>query len=133
MNTIHRGIIALTGHRVGWKAAGMPVLKLTTTGRRSKEPRTVMLTAPLREGNTWVVVASRGGDDEHPAWYLNVCDDPSVTIETGPGVRIPATARIANAAERERMWPQITTKYANYAAYQRKTSREIPLVILEPR
>lgn len=131
MNAIHRGIITLTGHRVGWKAGGMPVLKLTTTGRRSGEPRTVMLTSPLQEGNAWVLVASKGGDDDHPAWYLNLRDNPSVVIETGPGKQTQATARIATAAERERMWPAITQVYANYAAYQKRTEREIPLVIIE--
>ena len=132
MNTIHRGIIALTGNKVGWKAGGMPVLKLTTTGRRSGEPRTVMLTSPLQEGDTWVIVASRGGDDDHPAWFLNLRDHPSVTIETGPGIRSQAKARIADADERARMWPKITAVYENYAAYQRRTQREIPLVVIEP-
>ncbi len=132
MNTVHRGILTLTGNKVGWRAGGMPVLKLTTTGRKSGQPRTVMLTSPLQEGETWVIVASRGGDDEHPAWFLNLRDNPSVTIETAPGVRTSATARIANASERERMWPMITSTYANYAGYQRRTEREIPLVILEP-
>lgn len=132
MNALHRGILTLSGNRIGWRAGGMPVLKLTTTGRRSGQPRTVMLTSPLQDGDAWVIVASRGGDDEHPAWYLNLRDNPSVTIETTPGVRLPATARIASASERERMWPKITSVYANYAGYQRRTSREIPLVILEP-
>ena len=109
----------------------MPVLKLTTTGRRSGQPRTVMLTSPLQEGDTWVIVASRGGDDEHPAWYLNLRDNPAVTIETAPGVRVEATARVADDSERARMWPQITSAYAHYAAYQRRTRREIPLVVLE--
>lgn len=132
MNTIHRGIITLTGNKVGWKAGGMPVLKLTTTGRRSGQPRTVMLTSPLQEGDTWVIVASRGGDDDHPAWFLNLRDNPSVTIETGPGTSLRATARIASASERERLWPQITAAYSNYASYQQRTQREIPLVIIEP-
>lgn len=132
MNTIHRGIIALTGNKVGWKAGGMPVIKLTTTGRRSGEPRSVMLTSPVQEGNTWIIVASKGGDDDHPAWFLNLRDNPSVTIETGPGTSLRATARIASASERERLWPQITAAYSNYASYQQRTQREIPLVMIEP-
>lgn len=131
MNMIHRGVLTLSGNRIGWRAGGMPVLKLTTTGRKSGQPRTVMLTSPLREGDSWVIVASRGGDDEHPAWFLNLRDNPSVTIETEPGRAVPAIARIANATERDRMWPKITSIYANYAAYQRRTEREIPLVIIE--
>ncbi len=132
MNTIHRGIIALTGNRVGWKAGGMPVIKLTTVGRRSGEPRSVMLTSPVREGRAWIVVASKGGDDDHPAWFLNLRDNPSVTIESGPGAIHRATARIATAAERERLWPRITAAYSNYASYQNRTQREIPLVMIEP-
>lgn len=110
----------------------MPVLKLTTTGRRSGQPRTVMLTSPLQEGKSWIVVASKGGDDDHPDWFLNLKDNPSVTIETSPGVVVSATARIATKDERERMWPRITSVYANYAGYQKRTSREIPLVVIEP-
>lgn len=131
MNAIHRGILTISGNKVGWRAGGMPVLKLTTIGRRTGQPRTVMLTSPLQEGDSWVLVASRGGDDENPAWFLNLRDNPAVTIETAPGVRTAATARIADAAERERMWPKITSVYANYAAYQRRTERTIPLVIVE--
>jgi hypothetical protein len=66
-NALHRGLVKLTGGRLGWKALGMPVLELTTTGRRSGVPRTVMLTSPLRDGDAIVVVASKGGDDDHPA------------------------------------------------------------------
>ena len=132
MNTIHRGIIALTGNRIGWTAGGMPVIKLTTTGRKSGVPRSVMLTSPVQEGKTWIIVASKGGDDDHPAWFLNLRDNPTVTVEPGPGVSHRATARIANAAERERLWPQITAAYSNYASYQRRTEREIPLVLIEP-
>ena len=79
-----------------------------------------------------MIVASKGGDDDHPAWFLNLRDNPSVTIETAPGEVVGANARIATASERARMWPKITSVYANYGGYQKKTSREIPLVILEP-
>lgn len=132
MNAVHRSIITLSGNRIGWRAGGMPVLRLTTTGRRSGQARTVMLTSPVQEGSTWVLVASKGGDDDHPAWYLNILDNPSVTIETGPGKVLSATARVADTAERERLWPQITKAYGNYEGYQRRTARQIPLVIVEP-
>ena len=72
MNTMHRGVLKLSGGRLGWEAGNMPVVELTTTGRRSGEPRTVMLTSPIQEGDTIVVVASRGGDDQNPAWFLNL-------------------------------------------------------------
>ena len=131
MNALHRGLLKLSGGRLGWDAAGMKVVELTTTGRKSGEPRSVMLTSPLQEGDTIVLVASRGGDPTHPAWFLNLRDNPDVTIKDRKGTR-PAKARPATADERARMWPTITSRYKNYANYQTKTDREIPLVLVEP-
>lgn len=133
MNAAHRLLITVTGGRVGHDAMGMPVLELTTVGRRSGEPRTVLLTAPMREGDAYVVVASRGGDDQHPAWFLNLRDQPDVEVAVKDGPRAPMHARIADPDTRARLWPQIAERYRNYAGYQRKTEREIPLVLLEPR
>ena len=110
----------------------MPVLELTTTGRKSGEPRSVMLTSPVQEGDTIVVVASRGGDDHHPAWFLNLRDQPRVEVAFKGGARVPYTARAATADERARLWPQVTATYKGYAGYQSKTDREIPLVLLDP-
>jgi deazaflavin-dependent oxidoreductase (nitroreductase family) len=132
MNSVHRAVGRLTGGRVGYQFGGMPVLELVTTGRRSGQPRAVMLTAPLREGDAYVVVASRGGDDRHPAWFHNLRDNPDVLVAVGDAARTPMTARIATPEERARMWPQIAQRYRNYAGYQRRTEREIPLVLLEP-
>ncbi len=132
MNGVHRTILTLTGGRVGWRAANMPVLELTTTGRKSGEPRSVMLTSPLQEGDTTVVVASRGGDDHHPAWFLNLRDDPAVQVARQGGPKQPMTASVATAEERARMWPKITADHKNYAGYQKRTDREIPLVLLKP-
>jgi deazaflavin-dependent oxidoreductase (nitroreductase family) len=132
MESSHRLLQRLTRGRAGWNIAGMPVVELTTTGRRSGERRATMLTSPVRDGEAYVVVASRGGDDRHPAWFLNLRDDPNVevVIEARPSVAM--LARIATTEERARLWPLITAKYANYAGYQQKTDREIPLVLLEP-
>ena len=132
MNTVHRGLLAVSGGRIGWTAGGMPALELTTTGRKSGQKRSVMLTSPLQEGDDIVIVASRGGDDVHPAWFLNLRDDPAVEVSWKGGPTTPMTARIADADERERMWPVITKDFKNYAGYQKKTDREIPLVILSP-
>lgn len=132
MNAIHRGLLAVTFGKVGWKAGGMPVLELTTTGRKSGQERSCMLTSPLQMGDTYVIVASRGGDDHHPAWYLNLEANPDVQIAIGGKAKQRRRARIATAAERADLWPQITAKYRNYAGYQSKTTREIPLVLLEP-
>ena len=131
MNTVHRGLLKVTGGRIGWTAGGMPALELTTTGRKSGQPRSVMLTSPLQEGDSIVIVASRGGDDQHPAWFLNLRDDPRVEVSFKGEPTRPMTARIADAEERARMWPLVTGKYKNYAGYQDKTDREIPLVVLE--
>jgi deazaflavin-dependent oxidoreductase (nitroreductase family) len=132
MNAIHRGLLAVTFGKVGWKAGGMPVLELTTTGRKSGQERSCMLTSPLQVGDTYVIVASRGGDDHHPAWYLNLEANPDVQVAVGGKAKQRRRARIATADERAEMWPQITAQYRNYAGYQSKTTREIPLVLLEP-
>ena len=133
MNTVHRGLLKISGGRVGWNASRMPVLELTTTGRKSGEPRSVMLTSPVQEGSTVVVVASRGGDDQHPAWFLNLRDNPDVDVVMGGKPKQRMRARVANSEERARLWPLVTADHKNYAGYQTKTTREIPLVLLEPR
>jgi deazaflavin-dependent oxidoreductase (nitroreductase family) len=132
MNNVHRALVKITGGRVGYDAMGMPVLELTTIGRKSGQPRSVMLTAPLTENGNLVIVASRGGDDVHPAWFLNLRANPKVEVSVKGGPKQPMTAHIATAEERARMWPQIAGKYSNYAGYQKKTGREIPLVVLDP-
>ncbi|MDQ1731562.1 MAG: hypothetical protein QOK10_1721 [Pseudonocardiales bacterium] len=132
MNATHRVLLKLTGNRVGASIAGMPSLELTTTGRKSGQPRSVMLSSPLQRGQTYVVVASRGGDDVHPAWFLNLRDNPDVDVRVVGKPKQRMQARIATAEERAEMWPLIADKYRNYAGYQKRTEREIPLVLLEP-
>jgi len=132
MESSHRFLQWITRGRVGWRIAGMPVIELTMIGRHSGEPRATMLTSPLRDGDAYVVVASRGGDDRHPAWFLNLRDNPHVEAVIEGRSRAPMLARVASAEERARLWPIITKSYANYAGYQRKTRREIPLVLIEP-
>ena len=132
MNTVHRGLLKISAGRLGWRIGKMPVVELTTTGRKSGLPRSVMLTSPLQEGMTIVVVASRGGDDQHPAWFLNLRDNPEVEVSMNGESKRPMRARPATPEERARMWPKIAAEYKNYAGYQTKTDREIPLVLLEP-
>ena len=132
MNGAHRLLLAVTRGRVGYDALGMPVLELTTVGRRSGESRSVMLTAPLEVDGHPVIVASRGGDDRHPAWFLNLRAHPEVQVSMKGGPRTPMHARIVGPDERAQLWPRIAGKYPNYAGYQRRTTREIPLVVLEP-
>jgi deazaflavin-dependent oxidoreductase (nitroreductase family) len=131
MNAIHRGLLTISGGKAGWRVSDMPVLRLTTIGRKSGQPRSVILTSPIQEGTTLVVVASRGGDDHHPAWFLNLRANPQVEVAyQGQPVR-PMRARVADAQERERLWPLVVADHQNYAGYQTKTEREIPLVLLE--
>lgn len=131
-NTVHRTLMKLSGGRFGWELIKMPVVELTTIGRTSGLPRTVLLTAPYTEGDRYVVVASRGGDDHHPAWYLNLVANPQVEVTTKAHGKRAMTARVATPEERAELWPVITGKYKNYAGYQSKTTREIPLVLLDP-
>ena len=132
MNAVHRVMLKASGGRIGWNLIGMPVLELTTTGRKSGLPRTVMLTSPLQEGSTYVVVASRGGDDKAPAWLHNIEASGAVQVSLGGKPATAWSARVATPQERARMWPVLSSKHKNYAGYQRKTEREIPLVLLTP-
>jgi deazaflavin-dependent oxidoreductase (nitroreductase family) len=132
MNGVHRSVLKLSGGLIGWRVGGMPALELTTTGRRSGQPRTTMLTSPVQEGDAIVIVASRGGDDHHPAWFFNLREHPEVTVKFAGKPTAPMRARVANPEERAALWPRVEAAYKGYAGYQKKTEREIPLVLLEP-
>ena len=132
MNAAHRAVLALSFGRLGWTAGNMPVLELTTTGRKSGRRHSVMLTSPIQQGPTLVVVASRGGDDQAPAWYLNLIAHPDVDVALQGKTAVPMRARVASPDERARLWPRVTAEYRNYAQYQTRTDRQIPLVMLEP-
>ena len=134
MNRTHKIVLQVSGGRLGWFIPGyrMPAIQLTTIGRKTGQPRTTMLTSPYQDGATIVLVASAGGNDQHPAWYLNLVSNPDVTVsfQGKPAQRMQAVT--ANAEERGRLWPIITQEHPHYAGYQRKTNREIPLVLLTP-
>jgi deazaflavin-dependent oxidoreductase (nitroreductase family) len=128
LSALHRGIYSASGGRTGKRIAGMPVLLLTTVGRRSGKQRTVPLTY-FEEGETIVLVASYGGRPHHPAWFENLLAHPDVDVRIGNDVR-RMTARRATPEERARLWPRIVETYDGYRAYQEKTTREIPLAVL---
>jgi deazaflavin-dependent oxidoreductase (nitroreductase family) len=132
MNALHRVVLKVSFGKLGWNAGSMPVVELTTTGRKSGQPRTVLLTSPVQEGDAVIVVASKGGEDTHPAWFLNLRDDPAVKVGVGGKAAAPYTATVLPDAERDALWPQIEASYKGYAGYQRKTDRKIPLVRLTP-
>ena len=132
MNAIHKVVLTASGGRLGWDFMNMPALELTTTGRKSGQPRSVMLTSPIQQGDTLVVVGSKGGDAGHPSWFLNLRDDPNVEVSWKGGPRKPMVARVATADERATLWPEVVRRYSGYGQYQARTKREIPLVLLEP-
>jgi deazaflavin-dependent oxidoreductase (nitroreductase family) len=132
MNVIHRILLLVSGGRLGWTAEGMPVLELTTTGRKSGQPHLVMLTSPLQEGAVIVVVASGGGARTPPAWFLNLRDNPDVGVRLQGDPKHQMRGRVAAAAERQRLWPLVIADHHNYACYQSRTTREIALALLEP-
>ena len=131
VTTLHKAVFRASNGKLLARGSGMPVLMLTTTGRKTGRPRETMLTTPLRDGDTIMLVASKGGDDRNPAWFLNLRDNPKVTVLMD-GHSTPMTARIAHATEKAELWPRIIADHGNYGAYQAKTDRDIPVVVLEP-
>ena len=130
MSTAHTFVFRASGGKIGGRVQGMPVLLLTTTGRKTGKVRTTPLLY-LRDGADIAVVASNGGNQFSPAWWLNLSSQPAAQIEIGRD-RIAIKAREASAAERARLWPQFTAGYSGYAKYVTRTTREIPVVLLEP-
>jgi len=128
---IHLVLFNLSKGRLFGKASGMPFIELLTTGRRSGKVRSTILTAPIVEGDRLVLVASYGGDDRNPAWYLNLQANAEVQV-TMAGTTRTLIARTATEEERAELWPRITSAYGGYARYQERTERQIPVVILEP-
>ena len=129
-NTLHRALIKVSAGKRGWDFYGMPVIKLTTIGRVSGKDRSVMLTSPIKSNGNICLVASKGGDDRHPEWYLNLLRDPRVKVEVPSGTK-SMIATIAEGDERESLWNQIVSDFPNYGSYQEKTNREIPVIILK--
>jgi deazaflavin-dependent oxidoreductase (nitroreductase family) len=129
---IHRVVFNVSKGRIFGKAFGMPLVELVTTGRRSGKERSTMLAVPIIDGDRLVLVASFGGDDRHPAWYLNLRTNPEVRVTIAGSTRT-MIARIATGEERDELWPQITSVFEGYARYQERTERPIPVIILEPK
>ncbi len=133
MNAIHRALLTVSFGKVGWGVMGMPVVELTTIGRKSGEPRTTMLTSPWKVDGNPVIVASRGGDDRDPAWFLNLQANPDVTARIAGGAAQELRARITEGQERASLYADLGAAHSNYADYQKNTDREIPVIVLEPR
>lgn len=119
-----------TDGEVGYLWNGATTLLLTTTGRRTGEARTSALIFG-RDGDSYLVVASMGGAPRHPQWYLNITAHPDAEIQVR-GDHIAVVARTASATEKPRLWKIVTEVWPNYDAYQTRTEREIPVVVLTP-
>jgi deazaflavin-dependent oxidoreductase (nitroreductase family) len=128
---LHEWVFRASDGRLLARAGGMPVVMLTTTGRKSGARRTTMLTSPVYDEDRVVLVASYGGDDRHPAWFLNLRDNPDVEVRMLGRTR-RMRARVATGDEKAELWPRVTKAYRGYEAYRHRTERDIPLVILEP-
>ena len=128
---LHVSLYRLTNGRIGGRfIAGTPILLLTTTGRKTGKRRTRPL-AYVRDEDRYVLCASNGGSSTHPGWYHNLSATGRAEIQVGPE-RVAVSARTADPAERSRLFPRFVEMYKGYGAYEDKTSRRIPLVLLTP-
>ena len=128
---LHVGLYRLSRGKLGGTMNGFNVLLLTTTGRKSGKSRTAPLGFFERQGG-YLIVASNGGQPTHPAWYHNLTSNPQVTIQVLERV-IPVTAEVLAGDDRAQAWQHVVTTAPPYAAYEKQTTREIPLVLLHPR
>ena len=119
-----------SGGEVGYIWNGVPILLLTTTGRRSNEPRTSALIFG-RDADDYLVIASMGGSPKHPSWYRNVQANPQAEIQVKTE-RFPVTAHTASDDEKPRLWQIMRELWPNYDVYQSRTDRSIPVVVLSP-
>jgi len=130
IGALHTGIYRLSGGRLGGKVGKAPVLLLTTTGRNSGKLRTQPLLY-TQAGTGYAVIASKGGAPAHPLWYLNLQANPIAEVTVGSETRT-MRARDAEGEERDRLWRALADEYSGYDKYAQKTTRRIPVVVLEP-
>jgi deazaflavin-dependent oxidoreductase (nitroreductase family) len=130
VTALHRELYRRSGGRIGGQVGKLHHLLLTTTGRKSGQPRTTPLNYRT-DGDRIILVASWGGDDRAPQWYQNLVANPEVTVQIGSETR-RMLASTASPEEKPRLWALMTAGYPGYDGYQRKTEREIPVVVLSP-
>ena len=128
--TVHQWLYEQSDGRIGASLGGRPMLLLRTIGRRTKQPRTAALLY-VRDDDAYVVIASKGGAPQHPGWFHNLTAQSAVEVQVGRE-RIPVRARVAEGEERSRLWARADEiNQGQYATYQSRTSRVIPVVVLE--
>jgi deazaflavin-dependent oxidoreductase (nitroreductase family) len=126
---VHPKVYRWSGGRIGGSMRGIPILLLTTTGRKSGQPRTKALMY-ISQADNFVVAASFLGSEQHPAWWLNLISDPDATVQID-GTSYDVKAREAEGEEREELWSAFVDMMAEYDEYRAQTSRRIPVVVLE--
>jgi deazaflavin-dependent oxidoreductase (nitroreductase family) len=126
----HVRVYRETDGETGYLWNGVPTLLLTTKGRKSGAARTIPIIF-TRYGESFVVIASKGGSPTHPKWYLNILDDPHVQVQVKAD-RYEAVARTADSPEREAIWAECVKTWPNYDIYQSRTERKIPVVVIDP-
>ena len=128
----HTLIYRATGGMIGHRLPGAPpMLLLDHVGAKSAKQRTTPLVY-VRDGDNVAIIASKGGNPRHPAWFHNLRAHPDTTIQIGSR-RLPVHARVAAGQERERLWRRAVDAWSSYGDYQKRTPRRIPVVVLEPR
>jgi F420H(2)-dependent quinone reductase len=120
----------VSGGRIGGKMGKVPVLLLTTTGRKTGKKRTLPLIY-IMDGSAYVITASAGGADKNPGWFFNIRSNPQATIQV-KDKHIKVMAEIAGQEKKSELWARLVEVAPNFAGYQKRTSREIPMVILHP-
>jgi len=125
----HVRVYRETNGEKGYIWNGVPILLLTTTGRKSGQPRTIPIIF-THYGDSWVIIASKGGSPTHPKWYLNIVGDPNVQVQVKADV-YDAVARTAESPEREKIWAECVKTWPNYDIYQSRTDRQIPVVVID--
>jgi len=126
----HAGVYRATGGKLFGRMGKSPILLLNTVGRKSGKKRTSPLLYVM-DGEDFVIIASKGGASAHPAWYLNLIANPEATVEVGDR-EVRVRAEVADSEEKSRLWQKMVEMYPAYDAYQEKTEREIPLLVLRP-
>ena len=128
--SIYVFLYRLTSGAIGGQMAGLPVLLLTTTGRKTGQPRTTPLGYFKQDGN-FVLIASNGGADRNPAWFYNLKSNPQVTLQIG-NKQLAAKAEPVDSEQRTQLWTELVKMAPAYEQYTKRTKREIPLIIVQP-